>query len=183
MKFNYKNTPLSIKNNGHTLQVDYAPGSTLHIGKDTYQLLQFHFHTPSEHIKDGLASLMAAHFVHVNLEGQLAMVSVMLDAGRPNRLLQEILENAPQEIATEVVAGKAVNGKQLMPGHDNEAEDFYNYSGSLTTPPCSEDVRWFVLKHCLTVSHEQAGAFSHFVHGGNARPAQPLNGRRVNNKD
>ena len=179
LKFKYKKTPLEIVNNGHTIQVNYAAGSKLKIDDNKYTLLQFHFHTPSEHMVNGAASPMEVHFVHVNKNGQLAVVGVMMDYGKKNKTLGKILHNAPSEIATVTIDGKRVNGLALMPEGEDESEDFFNYAGSLTTPPCSEGVRWFVLKDRITVSHEQVEEFSHFVHGANARPVQPLNDRTV----
>lgn len=183
LKFKYRNTPLEIVNNGHTVQVNYAAGSKLKINGDEYALLQFHFHTPSEHTVNDTASPMEAHFVHVNKSGQLAVVGVMMDYGKKNRTLGKILHNAPHEVATVTIEDESVNGLSLMPGHKDEAEDFFNYAGSLTTPPCSEGVRWFVLKKRITVSHQQVEEFSHFVHGANARPVQALNDRTVSKND
>lgn len=183
LKFKYRRTALEIVNNGHTIQVNYAAGSKLKIDGDVYELLQFHFHTPSEHMVNGAASPMGVHFVHVNKAGQLAVVGVMMDYGKKNKTLGKILHNAPHEVKTVVIEGKQVNGLSLMPERENEAEDFFNYAGSLTTPPCSEGVRWFVLKDRITVSHKQVEEFSHFVHGMNARPVQPLNDRTVSSND
>lgn len=183
LKFKYKATPLEIVNNGHTVQVNYAAGSKLKIKSDKYTLLQFHFHTPSEHMVNGAASPMEAHFVHVNKAGQLAVVGVMMDYGKANKTLGKILHNAPHEIETVTIDGESINGLSLMPEGEDEAEDFFNYAGSLTTPPCSEGVRWFVLKERITVSHEQVEEFSHFVHGANARPVQALNDRSIYSND
>lgn len=179
LKFKYNGTPLEIVNNGHTVQVNYAAGSKLKINGDEYALLQFHFHTPSEHMVNGHASAMEAHFVHVNKAGQLAVVGVMMDYGKANKTLGKILHNAPTEIKTVTIDGESVNGLSLMPKGKDETEDFFNYAGSLTTPPCSEAVRWFVLNKHITVSHKQVEEFSHFVHGANARPVQALNDRTI----
>ena len=185
LKFNYSRTPLTVWNNGHTLQVNYADGNSMRIGRDTYKLLQFHFHTPSEHTVNGGHAAMEVHFVHVNTQGQLAVVGVMLDAGdKENRTLAKILEAAPAAGETNTVEGESISGLSLMPGRDNEAEKFFTYAGSLTTPNCSEGVRWFVLKKHIRVSHKQVEEFSHFVHGENARPVQPQNTRTVySNRD
>lgn len=98
LKFKYRTTPLEIVNNGHTVQVNYAAGSKLKIDGDEYTLLQFHFHTQSEHTFNDAASPMEAHFVHVNKAGQLAVVDVMMDYGKKNKTLAKIMHNAPHEV-------------------------------------------------------------------------------------
>lgn len=181
IRFNWKPTPLVIKNNGHTLQVNYAPGSTMRVNGVTYNLLQFHFHTPSEHTIRGVQSPMEVHFVHVNSEGVLAVVGVMMKEGAGHPSLQKILKNAPKTESEVTVAGATIDGNTFLPRN----RDYYNYSGSLTTPPCSEGVRWHVLQGAIKVSDEQVTEFEHFVTDhetgfvGNARPLQPLNDRRV----
>ena len=183
IRFYWKPTPLVIKNNGHTLQVNYAPGSTMRVNGVTYNLLQFHFHTPSEHTIRGVQSPMEVHFVHVNNEGVLAVVGVMMEDGANHPALQEILHIAPKHEGEVTVAGATIDGNTFLPRNRN----YYNYAGSLTTPPCSEGVRWHVLQGSITASHEQVTEFGHFVTDhttgfvGNSRPLQPLNGRRVLN--
>ena len=183
LEFDYNNTPLEILNNGHTLQVNYAPGSSLKINHKKYRLLQFHFHTPSEHKVGGETAPMEMHFVHADENGSLAVVGVMMNYGEENHSFAKILDNAPHSKGTVVVAGESLNGQAFMPRHKDEADDFYNYSGSLTTPPCSEGVRWFVLKKRISVSHEQVEEFAEFVHHGNARPVQGINDRTVYDND
>jgi len=176
LKFNYKATPLNVVNNGHTLQVNYKPGSTLTIGKDTYKLLQFHFHTPSEHKRYGKNRPMEVHFVHINDKKELAVVGIFMRLGRANKLFAQILKNAPKAKGTNDVKDAMVNGKGL---HSSAMKTYFNYSGSLTTPPCSEGVRWFVMKNSVRVSKAQVAAFKKFFKM-NARSVQALNGRKIN---
>jgi carbonic anhydrase len=181
IRFSWNPTPLKIKNNGHTLQVNYEPGSTMDVNGVTYNLLQFHFHTPSEHTIAGAAEPMEVHFVHVDALGTLAVVGVLMKGGAENHALQEILHNAPHEEGEVEVAGAMIDGNDFLPRNRN----YYNYAGSLTTPPCSEGVRWHVLRGKITASHPQVEEFGHFVTDhltgfiGNARPVQPLNAREV----
>lgn len=179
IRFNWGSTPLKIKNNGHTLQVNYAPGSSIKVNGVTYQLLQFHFHAPSEHTINGRAADMEVHFVHVSDQGVLAVVGVMMRAGSDNHVLEKILQYAPGEGVEVTVAGVNVNANDFLP----RDRDYYKYPGSLTTPPCSEGVRWHVLKDGISVGSEQVTEFEHLFHGSTARPVQPLNNRRILRND
>ena len=176
LEFDYKSTPLSIVNNGHTIQVNYEPGSTLTLNGQTYELLQFHFHDPSEHTVEGNAYSMEAHLVHQNVEtGDFAVVGVLIDiGGEDNSTLKPVWDNFPMEAGPAVeVDGIEVNVAELLP---ENTRDNYRYYGSLTTPPCSESVNWIVMKEPVTVSFQQVEHFATAV-GENARPVQAL-GRR-----
>ena len=178
LEFDYKPTPLNIVNNGHTIQINYEPGSTLTLNGQTYELLQFHFHDPSEHTVEGNAYPMEAHLVHQNVEtGDLAVVGVLLDiGGAENSTLKPVWDNFPMEAGPAVdVEGIEVNVAELLP--DN-TQDNYRYYGSLTTPPCSESVNWIVMKEPVTVSFQQVEDFAAAV-GENARPVQALGRRYV----
>ena len=166
-------TPLEILNNGHTVQVDYAPGSWTRAALAEYQLLQFHFHTPSEHTVGGKPFPMEAHFVHKDKEGHLGVIGVMFKEGRENLALAEIWNHLPKEAGQhETHADVAVNGRDLLP----RERTFYRYSGSLTTPPCSEGVNWYVMAEPVEASADQIKAFQSLF-GANNRPVQPLNNR------
>ncbi|MBI3562869.1 MAG: carbonic anhydrase family protein [Gammaproteobacteria bacterium] len=173
--FNWAPTPLTIKNNGHTLQVNYAPGSYIRVNGVTYNLLQFHFHAPSEHTLSGAAADMEAHFVHVSDQGALAVVSVMMRGGWDNPLLGKILANAPAEGTEVTIAGVRIDANYLLP----RSREYFTYLGSLTTPPCTEGVRWLVMEYGVDVGTTQAAEFEHLFHGSTARPVQPLNGRSI----
>jgi carbonic anhydrase len=124
---------------------------------------------------------MEVHFVHVSQEGVLAVIGVLMNSGNANSSLQAILDNAPKEEGEVTVEGATIDGNSFLPTD----RKYYAYSGSLTTPPCSEGVRWHVLQNPISVSYEQVTEFGHFVtdhvsgYVGNARPIQPLNGRKV----
>jgi carbonic anhydrase len=170
---NYKEGPLKILNNGHTIQVNVEPGSTLKINKETYNLLQFHFHRPSEEQIDGKPMAMVAHFVHKSEDGKLAVVGVLLNEGKDNDFIKMIWENAPKNEGPEAVFDKVrINPQNLMPA----ALNFWSYEGSLTTPPCTEGVTFFILKNPVDISKKQV---SDFPFKRNARPVQPLNGRKI----
>ena len=171
----YKATPLSILNNGHAIQVNYASGSTLTVGKKKYRLLQFHFHTPSEHLKDGRSFPMEAHLVHIDDFGNLAVLGLFMKEGdTTNAFLKPIFDNLPRTEGVVDVAGVNVNVARFLP----REREYYRYAGSLTTPPCSEGVTWMVLEDSVTVSKAQLEQFRAVIHL-NARPEQPLNGRTI----
>lgn len=174
LAFNYSSTPLEIVNNGHTIQVNYDEGSSVSIDEDEYELLQFHFHTPSEHTQEGVASAMEMHLVHRNEAGDLAVVGVMLQKGEANPAIDTVWANIPAEEGTNEVEGIMINAADLLP----DSIAYYSYAGSLTTPPCSERVRWNVLKEPIQVSEEQIDAFE-AIYQVNARPVQPTNGRMI----
>ncbi|MBE7469831.1 MAG: carbonate dehydratase [Anaerolineae bacterium] len=171
--FNYQPTALTIFNNGHTVQVNYDAGSSIDVGGKTYQLKQFHFHTPSEHTMNGQSTDLELHLVHQSADNQLAVVGVMLKQGSENPAYAPVFNNLPvQESEPSAVSGVTINAADLLPAE----RTYYRYNGSLTTPPCSEGVQWLLLNTPVELSSAQVSAFQAiFVH--NARPVQPLNGR------
>ena len=174
IEFDYHMTPLTILHNGHTVQVNYAKGSGITIGGERYELLQFHFHSPSEHLVAGAAADMEMHFVHINGKGELAVVGVMFDAGSENLALREIWAAMPKKSgAPREHENVVLNGRDFLPGD----RSYYRYMGSLTTPPCSEGVNWYVLTGRLAVSAEQVKKFARAIGEANARPEQALNHR------
>lgn len=173
--FNYRATPLKIVNNGHTIQVNTNPESSITLHGKKYTLVQFHFHSPSEHTMHGKHAVMELHLVHKNDEGQLAVVGVLMQPGKPHPLLKTLVEQLPANVNQEqVIQSVRLNPKNLLP----RATQYYHYNGSLTTPPCSEGVAWFVMKTPLEVSAEQVAQFTAVMHQ-NARPVQPLHNRVV----
>ncbi len=175
LTFNYADTPLNIVNNGHTLQVNYKAGSTLLIGKNKFNLLQFHFHTPSEHKVKSKTFPIEAHFVHANDKKELAVIGVMIKEGKANKTFAAILENAPTKVGEKSVKSTMVNGKAIQPSNMNV---YYNYSGSLTTPPCSEGVNWIVIKEPIEMSKAQIERFKK-IFSMNARPVQKIGSRQI----
>jgi len=181
----YGNTPFQVENTGHVIEVPYAPGSTLVIGFDTYQLAQFHFHAPAEHAVNGRLADMELHLVHRNALGNLAVVGVLLEVGpRPNPLIEEIFAVAPRVEGVAALQGRTLNARDLLPLN---AFSFWTYSGSLTTPPCSEGVMWTVLKNPVNVSQATVDRFRAIIaafpgyegFSANNRPVRPLNGRAI----
>jgi carbonic anhydrase len=169
----YKPGPLRIINNGHTIQVNVNPGSKLRIDSMPFELLQFHFHKPSEELIDGKPAAMVVHFVHKNSEGRLAVLGVLLKEGNENPGIKALWAHAPAKEGPEVQPdGVTFNPGNLVP-RENE---FYSYEGSLTTPPCTEGVRFFILKSQANISREQV---EQFPFKKNARPVQPQNGRAI----
>lgn len=157
--FRYRTTPLKVLNNGHTVEVEYAPGrGSLTIGGETCELRQFHFHTTAEHALGGVVAPLEAHLVHACPSGGLTVVGVLMSYARnqPNRALDAALDGAPRSGGNFVegereVAGREVNARALLPADTR----YFTYGGSLTTPPCSEIVRWIVLQEPVPVAREQ----------------------------
>jgi carbonic anhydrase len=175
--FNYKPSPLKIVDNGHTVQVIYAPGSSITVAGKQYDLVQFHFHKPSEEKINNKPADMVVHLVHRDSDGKLAVVAVLLQAtGAANPLIETLWKNVPKEKEKEQeVPGVQVNAADLLPA--NKAA-YYTFMGSLTTPPCSEGVTWFVLKTRTTISKDELASFG-MLYPMNARPTQALNGREL----
>ena len=169
----YKQGQLKIVNNGHTIQVNVPVGSKIRIDGRAYDLLQFHFHRPSEEHIDGKPSVMVVHFVHKNLEGELAVLAVMLREGNENPGIKTLWTHAPANEGPEVVPdGVMFNPANLLP----REMDFFHYDGSLTTPPCTEKVKFFILKSQVNIGKEQVTDFPFKM---NARPIQAPNGRPI----
>jgi carbonic anhydrase len=175
IKFDYNPSPLKVIDNGHTIQVNYAPGSSIDVGGVRYELLQFHFHKPSEEKIDGKAHAMVAHLVHRSADGKLAVVAVLLDSGGASALIDSTWKNLPKEKEKEaLVQNVTIDASDLLP----RSRGYYTFQGSLTTPPCSEDVTWVVLKTPVKIAASEIAAFGK-IYPTNARPTQPVNGRDI----
>jgi carbonic anhydrase len=175
IRFDYKPSPLKVIDNGHTIQVNYAPGSSIDVGGVRYELVQFHFHKPSEEKIYGKSHAMVAHLVHKSADGKLAVVAVLLDKGGASTLIDSIWKNLPKDKEKEtLVQNVTVDATQLLP----ESRGYYTFKGSLTTPPCSEEVTWLVLKTPVKIADSEIAAFGK-IYPMNARPTQPLNGRTI----
>ena len=169
----YKAGQLKIINNGNTIQVNVPPGSKLRIDSKPFELVQFHFHRPSEELIDGKPAAMVVHFVHKNEAGRLAVLGVLLKEGNENPGINTLWTHAPMAEGPEVVPeGVTFNPANLLP----REYEFYSYEGSLTTPPCTEGVRFFILKSQVNIAREQVDKFPFKL---NARPVQPQNGRAI----
>ena len=175
IEFSYQATPLKIIDNGHTIQVTYAPGSFITVNHYKYELQQFHFHHPSEEEVNGRSYPVVAHLVHKDSTGKLAVVAVLLDEGKANEVIQAIWTHLPEEQGKEVErVGLTVDATKLLPARGG----YYTFTGSLTTPPCTEGVTWFVLKTPSQISGDEIAVFAkHYPH--NARPLQAVNRRTI----
>ncbi|MFZ6846343.1 carbonic anhydrase [Undibacterium sp. RuTC16W] len=172
LDFKYQNGTAEVVNNGHTVQVNLPAGSSLKTGDEETKLLQFHFHTPSEEQINGKNYSMVAHFVHKNTDGKLSVVAVLFKPGKENGTLAPIFSNLPKEGQPNQLA--SFDPAAVLP----VMRTYFKFMGSLTTPPCSDGVRWQVLKQPVELSKEQIAAFKK-LYTMNARPVQPLNGRVV----
>lgn len=169
----YQNGPLRILNNGHTIQVNVAEGSKLRVDSMPYDLLYFQFRRPSEEFVDGKPAAMGVHFFHKNKEGKTAVVAVLLKEGNENPGIKQLWAHVPaKEGPEQVIDGVRFNPGNLLP----REMDFWGYDGSLTAPPCTEGVKYFVLKTPVNIAREQ---IEQFPFKKNARPVQPLNSRQI----
>jgi carbonic anhydrase len=178
IRFEYKSGPLKIINNGYTaVRVNYSPGNGnfLIAGEKRYELTQFHFHHPSEEYIHGKLYDMVIHLMHEASDGKVAAVAVLLKAGSANATIQQLWKYMPETAGKEQeIAGVEVNPAGLLPRDTS----YYTYTGSVTAPPCTEGVTWFVLKTPMDVSAEQITTFAN-LYPHDVRPPQPLNGRIV----
>ena len=174
VKFDYQPTGFAVVDNGHTVQVNMGPGNSIEVMGRRFDLLQFHFHRPSEERIDGRQFDMVAHLVHKDPEGRLAVVAVLLDRGSAHPLVQTVWNNLPLEKGDEVRASASLDLNGLLP-HDRR---YYTYMGSLTTPPCSEGVLWMVMAQPVGIAPDQVAVFSR-LYPMNARPIQQVAGRLI----
>ena len=175
LQVDYKPSALHIIDNGHTIMINYAPGSFLRVDDKQYALKQFHFHRPSEEQVNGKGYDMSLHLVHADEQGNLAVVAVLLQRGGGNALIEELWSDLPKEKDHEEQLDKVqINVKALLPSDLR----YYTFSGSLTTPPCTEHVTWFVLKQPVAVSGAEIQRFEK-LYRHNARPTEPLFDRVV----
>jgi carbonic anhydrase len=173
--FNYKPSPVRMIDDGHTIQVNYTPGSFVTVSGTRYELAQIRFHKPSEEKISGKGHDMDAHLVHKGPDGKLAIIAVQLDSGKENAVIKTLWDNLPKEKGKEnVVDTVKINAVDLLP----QNKGYYTYAGSLTAPPCIEGVTWYVLKTPVQVSADAIARFARY-YPMNARPIQPLNERDI----
>ncbi|HCR71044.1 MAG TPA: hypothetical protein DIW23_06340 [Anaerolineae bacterium] len=173
--FHYESSKVNIFNNGHTVQVNYDAGSYIELDSVRYDVLQFHYHAPSEHTIDGKEFPAELHIVHKNEDGALAVVGILLEEGRENSALNPFINNLPSEKSDVEDAGVTINANDLLPS----IQTTFRYSGSLTTPPCSEGVSWLLMTIPVELSSEQLSTLESIFEEGNNRPVQPLNNRSL----
>lgn len=175
LEFHYRDVPLKIINNGHTVQVNYPTGSWMIVGDKKYELRQFHFHHPSEEHINGKAFDLTVHLVHSDSNGKLAVVAVLVESGSANEAARRVFDNLPQTPGQEhEIAGVIINARDFLPPRLG----YYTFAGSLTTPPCTEGVTWIVLKTPAEVASDEVAAFAK-LYPHNARPIQPIGGRSI----
>ena len=175
VKFDYKQGGSEVVNNGHAIQVNYDAGSGIEVDGTRFDLKQFHFHSPSENRINGKSFPLEAHLVHADKDGNLAVVSVMFDEGKENSAVGAAWGQMPKSAGGKNALPNKVAATGILPAD----RDYYRYNGSLTTPPCSEGVRWIVMKKPLTVSKQQIETFQKTIGFANNRPLQAVNARPV----
>lgn len=174
VQFDYRPSSFRVLDNGHTIQVDVGAGNSIEVQGRRYELVQFHFHRPSEERIDGRQFDMVAHLVHKDLDGRIAVVAVLLERGSAHAIVQSVWNNLPLEKGEALGARGTLDLTQLLPVQ----REYFTYMGSLTTPPCSEGVLWMVMKQPVPISAEQIGIFTR-LYPMNARPIQSAAGRLI----
>lgn len=175
LNLHYRNSAETLVNNGHTIQVTVDEKDEIQLDGKEFLLKQYHFHAPSENLINGKSFPLEAHFVHDSEDDELAVVAVMFEIGAENKTLNTILDAIPAEENKVVTINKPMDLRPLFP----ENLHYYRFSGSLTTPPCSEGLRWLVMKDTVTLSQAQLTQFQSALKHANNRPIQPLHGRQV----
>lgn len=173
--FHYQPSEVNILNNGHTAQVNYDTGSYIELDGARYDVAQFHYHAPSEHEVDGKLFAAELHIVHKSADGKLAVVGLLFQEGSANPALDPFINNLPAEKSDVKDAGVKINAMDFLP----DIQTTYRYSGSLTTPPCSEGVSWLVMTTPVELSSDQLSKLEGLFEANN-RPIQPLNDRTLN---
>jgi carbonic anhydrase len=171
----YASDASEIVHNGHTVQVNYAEGSAIAVDGRAFELEQFHFHAPSENTLHGKRYPLEVHLVHADASGKLGVVGVLFDEGAAHPLLEKLWEKMPGKGGDKDALPAGLNAAELLPAK----ADYFRFSGSLTTPPCSEGVLWMVMKATSSASKAQIDRFTKTIGFANSRPVQPLNNRPV----
>jgi len=177
IKFKYNMlTPGTVKNNGHTVQVDMWSGGVITVDDIEFKLKQFHFHTPSENKINGQSFPLEAHFVHLSEKNEIAVVAILFSPGVDDPTLKNLWEKLPMNAGDSV---KAESDAMKRLEFEGDLKNYYRFNGSLTTPPCTEGVRWIVMKQAFSVSKEQVEKLQQALKQANNRPVQPLNARVI----
>jgi carbonic anhydrase len=174
ISFDYKPSGFNVVDNGHTVQVTVGGGNFITVQNRSYELLQFHFHRPSEERVNGKGFEMVVHMVHKDPEGKLAVLAVLLERGKGNNLIQTVWNNLPLEKLDVVSPNVVLDVAEILP----QRRDYFTFMGSLTTPPCNEGVLWLVMKQPMQASPAQMALFSR-MYPLNARPIQASSGRMI----
>ncbi len=174
ISFEYRPSNFKVIDNGHTIQANVGGWNAMRVMGRRFRLVQFHFHRPSEEAIDGRQFEMVVHLVHKDSEGRLGVVAVLVEGGARQPAIQAVLNNLPLEKGEEVPAATNLDLTQILP----ENKKYFTYMGSLTTPPCSEDVLWIVMQQPVQASADQLNLFSR-IYPMNARPMQAAGGRTI----
>lgn len=175
LTWNYTAGGGEVINNGHAIQVNYKPGSTVTIDDKQYEVKQFHFHHPSENTINGKSFPLEAHIVNQSADGELAVVAVMFEIGEENEAIQSIWKQLPEKVGATNQLDHLISADDLLP----KDRDYYRFNGSLTTPPCSEGVKWIVMKNYKTITKAEVKQFEETLKHPNNRPIQNVNAREV----
>jgi len=175
LEIHYGETSGNIVNNGHTIQINEKdPNDYVVVNGEKYTLVQFHFHAPSENEINGESFPLEGHFVHKNDKGELLVMAIMFEEGDKNPVVEKFLSILSEEEEVPVDFDK-INIAAFLP----KSTGYYRFSGSLTTPPCTEGVTWVILKDTMTLSKDEIEKFEHEFKHHNNRPIQPLHGRLI----
>jgi len=173
--FRYISNGKEILNNGHAVQINVHPGSSIQVDGREFELKQFHFHAPSENHIRGRSFPMEAHLVHADKDGNLAVVAVMFTEGRANAALRKAWAQMPKHAGDKSMLASTISPTGILPAN----RDHYRFNGSLTTPPCTEGVRWLVMKQPVSASKAQIARFAEVMQHPNNRPVQAINARTI----
>lgn len=176
IEFHYIGGPVTLENNGYTVIVHVDPGSYIIAGGVRYDLVQFHFHHPSEEAVKGKLSDMVVHLLHKSADRKQAVIAVRLaeDRGDANAVLAALWPSLPTKTGETEKVADMINPAGLLPAD----RGYWTYMGSLTVPPCTEGVRWFIYEQEVALSRDQLRAFA-ALFKVNSRPLQDLHGRRI----
>jgi carbonic anhydrase len=176
IEFHYIAGPVTLTNNGHTIEAEVHPGSYIVANGVRYDLLSFHFHRPSEHAVRGKLNDLEVHLLHRGADGKMAVLAVLMqeDVGKPNATLALLQDHLPAKVGETDKVTDMVSPAGFLPADPG----YWTYQGSLTTPPCTEGVTWFVFEQPATISRTQLRAFSALIKM-NTRPTQELNRRQI----
>lgn len=172
--FDYHPSSFNVTDNGHTVQVMVGSGNFITVQNRMYELIQFHFHRPSEERINGKGYEMVVHLVHKDGEGRIAMLALLLERGKPQPVIQNVWNNLPLEKLETLAPSVVLDPMELLPAR----RDYFTFMGSMTTPPCQEGVLWLVMKEPIQASPAQLALFSR-LYPLNARPIQPGSGRII----
>lgn len=177
----------ALENTGHSVQLDFEPGSTITVDEETFDFKQMHFHTPSEHLVDGMTYPMELHIVNTMPKAtpsdttEYLVIGILFKMGKEdNKFIEEFINSIPEEAHSkkEIELGSVKLDDLLNTVPETTLDHYYHYKGSLTTPPNTESVRWYIFKHIFEASPRQIQRINQ-LEGNNARHVQALYGRKV----